>query len=65
MTNLGERLTHEEVDEMIKEANINEKGEIEYEEYVKMMTSKWNIVIKYYYILNFSKSFVLLSKNIY
>ena len=39
MTNLGERLTHEEVDEMIKEANLNEKGEIEYEEYIKMMTS--------------------------
>lgn len=30
MTNLGEKLTDEEVDEMMKEADINGDGEIDY-----------------------------------
>ena len=40
MTNLGEKLTDEEVDEMIAEADIDGDGEINYEEFVKMMTSR-------------------------
>ena len=54
MTNLGEKLTDEEVplfvalrvspvpqvDEMIREADIDGDGQVNYEEFVKMMTSK-------------------------
>jgi len=39
MTNLGEKLTDEEVDEMIKEADFNGDGQINYEEFVKMMNN--------------------------
>jgi len=40
MTNLGEKLTDNEVDEMIREADVDGDGQINYEEFVKMMLSK-------------------------
>lgn len=40
MTNLGEKLTDEEVDEMIREADIDGDGQVDYEEFVKMMMAK-------------------------
>ena len=40
MTNLGEKLTDEEVDKMIREADIDGDGQVNYEEFVTMMTSK-------------------------
>merc|ERR1711904_312142 len=40
MTNLGEKLTDEEVDEMIREADVGGDGQINYEEFVKMMMAK-------------------------
>ncbi|WAR18959.1 CALM-like protein [Mya arenaria] len=40
MTNLGEKLTDEEVDEMIREADIDGDGQVNYEEFVKMMMTK-------------------------
>merc|ERR1719246_163490 len=40
MTNLGEKLTDEEVDEMIREADIDGDGQINYEEFVKMIMAK-------------------------
>ncbi|XP_951999.1 calmodulin, putative [Theileria annulata] len=40
MTNLGERLTDEEVDEMLREADVDGDGKINYEEFVKLMVSK-------------------------
>ena len=42
---LGEKLTEEEVDEMIREADIDQDGQINYEEFVKMMVS--NIMNKW------------------
>ena len=36
----GEKLTDEEVDEMIREADVDGDGQINYEEFVKMMMSK-------------------------
>ena len=40
MTNLGEKLTDEEVDEMIREADVDRDGQITYKEFVKMMMPK-------------------------
>ena len=37
MNNLGEKLTDEEVDEMISEADVDGDGEINFEEFIKMM----------------------------
>lgn len=34
---IGEKLSEEEVDEMIREADIDQDGQINYEEFVKMM----------------------------
>ena len=40
MTNLGEKLTDEEVEEMFREAGIDDDGNVDYEKFVKMITSK-------------------------
>ncbi|XP_034237688.1 calmodulin-A-like [Thrips palmi] len=40
MTNLGEKLTHSEVDEMIAEADRDGDGLISFEEFVTMMSPK-------------------------
>lgn len=40
MTNLGEKLSDAEVDEMIREADVDGDGQINYEEFVRMMISK-------------------------
>ncbi|KAH9507179.1 hypothetical protein Btru_056555 [Bulinus truncatus] len=39
MTNLGEKMSDEEVDEMIREADIDGTGHINYTEFVRMITS--------------------------
>ena len=38
MTNLGEKLTDEEVDEMIREADVDGDGQINYDEFVDMVS---------------------------
>ena len=40
MTNLGEKLTDEEVDEMLREADIDGDTQVNYEEFVRMMTQR-------------------------
>lgn len=40
MTNLGEKLTDEKVDEVIRGADIDRNGQINYEEFIQMMTTK-------------------------
>merc|ERR1712039_22032 len=40
MTNLGEKLSDQEVDEMIREADLDNDGQINYDEFVKMMMAK-------------------------
>ncbi|KAK6151392.1 hypothetical protein DH2020_014027 [Rehmannia glutinosa] len=45
MTNLGEKLTDEEVDEMIREADVDGDGQINYEEFVKSFED-FNVCVK-------------------
>ena len=40
MTNLGKKLTDEEMDEMIREADVDGDGRINYDEFVKVMMAK-------------------------
>ncbi|KAG0263677.1 hypothetical protein DFQ27_001634 [Actinomortierella ambigua] len=40
LTNLGERLSEAEVDEMITEADVDGDGQINYDEFVRMMLAK-------------------------
>jgi calmodulin len=40
MTNLGQSLTPEEIEEMVKEADVDGDGQINFDEFVKMMMSK-------------------------
>ena len=40
MTNLSKKLTDEEVYEMIREADVDGDGQIDYVEFVKMMMTK-------------------------
>ena len=40
MTYLGEKLTDEEVDELIREGDIDGDGQLDYEEFVKMILSE-------------------------
>lgn len=40
MANLGEKLTNEEVDEMIREGDVDGDGQINYQEFVKVMMAK-------------------------
>lgn len=67
MTNLGEKLTDDEVDEMIREADIDGDGHINYEEFVRMMVSKWiimvNAKIKYISLISSSQYIHHLLKN--
>ena len=43
MMNLGEKLTGEEINSMIEEADIDGDGQINYEEFYSMMTcTKWD-----------------------
>jgi len=46
MTNLGEKLTDEEVDEMLREADIDGDGQINYEEVVKGMMAKKSMMLE-------------------
>ncbi|KAJ4819915.1 Calmodulin [Rhynchospora pubera] len=40
MTNLGEKLTNEEVQEMVREADTDGDGQINYDEFVRVMIAK-------------------------
>lgn len=39
MINLGEKLTEEEVQQMISEADLDGDGQVDFEEFVKLMST--------------------------
>ncbi|XP_022930395.1 calmodulin-like protein 8 [Cucurbita moschata] len=41
MLNLGERLTYEEIQQMINDADLDGDGHVDYHEFVNMMTEYW------------------------
>lgn len=41
MSNVGEKLTDEEIDDMIREADVDGDGQINYDEFVKVTMAKW------------------------
>ena len=52
MTNLGKELTDEEVDQMVREADIDGDGQLSYEEFVALMTLAPSLnTVPNYYIL--------------
>ena len=59
MTNLGEKLTDFEVDDMIREADVDGDGQINYEEFVKVNVLRIHNLIC---ILIFFASQMMLSK---
>lgn len=40
-TTMGERLTDEEVDELIKEMDLDPNGMLEYKYFIKILMAKW------------------------
>jgi len=40
MTSLGEKLSNEEVEDMIREADSDNDGQVNYKEFVSILTSK-------------------------
>ncbi|XP_016048833.1 calmodulin-like protein 4 isoform X2 [Erinaceus europaeus] len=39
LTQLGEKLTHKEVDDLFREANITRDGQVKYEEFIQRITT--------------------------
>ena len=42
MSNMGMQFSEEEVTDMIQEVDVDGNGEIDYEEFVKMMSERWS-----------------------
>ncbi|XP_023240429.1 calmodulin-like [Centruroides sculpturatus] len=41
MTTMGQKLSEQEVDDMIKQANVDENGNIDYCKFIQKMQAKW------------------------
>ena len=65
MTNLGEKLTEEEVDEMIQEADIDGDGQVNYEGMERSIKEGAKIIYLCYILINYrtKKVLNLLSKK--
>lgn len=65
MTNLGEKLSEEEVDDMIKEADLDGDGMVNYEGKINLIFSNLKLSPSTYFKFNLFVEFVsiLTSKN--
>lgn len=48
MINLGEQLTDEELEQMIREADLDGDGQVNYEEFVRIMLAAWANIYLWY-----------------
>ena len=63
MTTLGEKLSEDEVEEMIREADVDGDGQINYDEFVKLMISSkyWHyLLFFFFFFLNYPRSLLIL-----
>lgn len=47
MMKLGERLTEEEVEQMIREADLDGDGRVSYDEFARFMSLNWSISFEF------------------
>ena len=64
MTNLGEKLTDEEVDEMIREADVDGDGQINYEESALRVAYSFQIYSGYCVCVDVSGKWIVFFANV-
>ena len=51
-------MTNEEIDELMKDANIDDNGYINYEEFIKILLAKWYFIVHIYNFINYINFYI-------